>query len=37
MRFVFAKVHQTEGMFLENQNFVSMSLCGTDPRDYAMQ
>jgi len=37
MRFVVAKVHHTEGMFLENQNFVSMSPCGTALRDYAMQ
>ena len=26
MRFVVAKVHQAEGIFLENNNFVSMSL-----------
>ena len=26
MRFVLSKVHQREGAFLENKNFVSMSL-----------
>lgn len=37
MRFVVAKVHQTEGMFWKKNNFFSMSLYGTAPRDYTMQ
>ena len=37
MRFVVAKLHQTEGMFWKKNNFFSMSLYGTAPRDYTMQ
>ena len=34
MRFVVTKVHQAEDTFLENKNFVSMSLVGSAPREY---
>ena len=37
VRFVVSKVHHAEGTFLENKNFVSMSLGGSAPRDYAIQ
>ena len=36
MRFVISKVHQAEGTFLKKKDFVSMSLSGSAPRDYAI-
>ena len=37
VRFVISKVHQAEGTFLKKKDFVSMSLSGSAPRDYAIQ